>query len=218
WGRDGRGRLVAAGACLGAAALVKQVAALHGPVYALALLLRRQTAAPSGPKARTPGERGLGVLALALRGPARRGPAAGVVGAQGGGRAAFEDVFRYGPALATDTPADPKAPPLLVRWLTGNADPAGRLPWPFGRTDYLVWWGTGTWPFWLAGVPSVLWLALGRGADGPRRLVAAWTLSAWVQVALPRLFWQHYYLLPLPGLAVALAVFLCDPLPPARSP
>jgi 4-amino-4-deoxy-L-arabinose transferase-like glycosyltransferase len=63
----------------------------------------------------------------------------------------------------------------------------------------------------------LLWLAFGRGADGPRRLVAAWTLSAWVQVALPRLFWQHYYLLPLPGLAVAVAVFLVDMLSRARS-
>src|SRR5262249_28594046 len=153
WGRDGRGRLLAAGACLGAAALVKQVAALHGPVYAVALLLRRQTAAPDGLKARTPGERSADVLALVLGVFAVWGLAAAVVVGQGAGRAAYEDVFRYGPALATDTPADPKAPPLLVRWFTGNADPAGQLPWPFGRTDYLVWWGTGSWPFWLAGVP-----------------------------------------------------------------
>src|SRR3954447_12234428 len=39
WDRPGRGRLFAAGACLGAAALVKQVAALNGPVFATALLL-----------------------------------------------------------------------------------------------------------------------------------------------------------------------------------
>ena len=43
-----------------------------------------------------------------------------------------------------------------------------------------------------------------------RRLVAAWTVSAWVQVALPGLFWAHYYLLPVPGLALAVAVFLAD--------
>ncbi len=45
-----------------------------------------------------------------------------------------------------------------------------------------------------------------------RRLDAAWTVSAWIQVALPGLFWQHYYLLPLPGLTVAVAVHLADSL------
>ena len=28
----------------------------------------------------------------------------------------------------------------FIRWITGNADPTGQLPWPFGTTDYLVWW------------------------------------------------------------------------------
>src|SRR5205823_1440521 len=65
-------------------------------------------------------------------------------------------------------------------------------------------------PLWLAAVPSVGWLLFGRGTSGPRRLAAAWTLSAWVQVALPGLFWQHYYLLPVPGLALAVAVFFAD--------
>ncbi|MHC5538017.1 ArnT family glycosyltransferase, partial [Singulisphaera rosea] len=35
-------------------------------------------------------------------------------------------------------------------------------------------------------------------------------LSAWVQVALPGLFWQHYYLLPLPGIAIATATYLAE--------
>ena len=55
------------------------------------------------------------------------------------------------------------APPGVIRWVTGNADPLGRLPWPFGTTDYLVWWATASWPLWLASVPSLAFLLLGRG-------------------------------------------------------
>ena len=114
-------------------------------------------------------------------------------------------------------PTDPRAPPVLVRWFTGNADPDGLLPWPIGRSDYLVWWGNGTWPVWLAAVPSLAWLLLGRGTNARRRLLAVWVLSAWVQVALPRLFWPHYYLLPVPGMAVGVAVVFGDLIAAARS-
>ncbi len=124
----------------------------------------------------------------------------------------------YGAALARDTPPEPNAPPFFVRWVTGNADPRGRLPWPFGReTDYLVWWGTGSWPLWLVAVPAVAWLGLARSSSPSRRLVACWTASAWVQVAMPGLFWAHYYLLPVPGLALGVAVMLADGLARARS-
>src|SRR6185437_11821125 len=79
-----------------------------------------------------------------------------------------------------------------------------------GTTNYLVWWGTGSWPLWLVSVPAVLYLAFGTGSDAKRRLAAGWTLTAWLQVALPGLFWQHYYLLPTPGVAIAVAVALSD--------
>jgi hypothetical protein len=55
----------------------------------------------------------------------------------------------------------------------------------------------------------MIWLLLGP-SGAPRRVVAGWTISAWIQVGLPRLFWQHYYLLPLPGIAIGVAVFLAD--------
>jgi len=210
WDKTGRGRIGAAGACLGLAALVKQVVALNGPLYAVALLLRRETPTEGGTRPRTVADRVWDVVALGLGGLAVWGLAASVLVAQGAARPAYDDVIRYAGASATDIPVDPKAPPFLVRWVTGNADPNGTLPWPFGSTNYLVWWGTGSWPFWLAAVPALFGLALGRGTNGPRRLVAAWTLSAWVQVALPRHFWAHYYLLPLPGMAVAVAVYLGD--------
>ena len=54
-------------------------------------------------------------------------------------------------------------------------------------------------------MPSLAWLAIGN-RSGPRLLLVAWTLSAWVQVALPGLFWAHYYLLPLPGIALAVSI------------
>ena len=74
-----------------------------------------------------------------------------------------------------------------ITLLTGNADPRGQLPWPFGNTDYLVWWATGSWPLWLASIPSLAYLIFGRPTDARRLLAAGWTCSAWVQVALPGL-------------------------------
>jgi hypothetical protein len=248
WDRPGRAWLVASGAALGAACLVKQTALLNGPLYAAALLFRQRAsgksrepdrpgtrvagAESSTPRGGRPSPRGVEDSAPATRANRGRwrdilalivgfavvvGLAVVVLIVQGAGASAFDDVVRYGRALAADTPAPPNAPPWPVRWVTGNADPEGRLPWPFGRTDYLVWWGTGTWPIWLAAVPGVFWLAFARNSDAPRRLMAAWTLAAWVQVALPGLFWQHYYLLPVPGLALAVALWLTDHLARVRS-
>ncbi len=208
WDRTGRWPLFAAGVCLGAAALVKQFAILPIVIFGPALLL----------KAGTPGESrrqrisrsvidlavlGLGVLSLAVL-------SAGILVAQGAGRDAFEDIFQYGRALATETLPEPGAPPALVRWVTGNADPAGRLPWPFGTTDYLVWWGTASWPLWLASIPCLVYLLLGRGTTAGRRLAAGWAIACWAQVALPGLYWQHYYLLPTAGAAIAVAVCFGD--------
>ncbi len=210
WGRAGRLPIVATGACLGAACLVKQVAIAHVPVFAAALLMRRTFTSPKGAVARPPLARVLDLLALLVGFGAVLCLAAVVLAAQGAGRAAFEDVIVYGATMAAETPPEPHAPPGWVRLFTGNSDPSGRLPWPFGKTDYLVWWGSGTWPLWFASIPALAWLAFGPTSAAGRRLVAAWTLSAWVQVALPGLFWAHYYLLPMPGLALAVAVFLAD--------
>ncbi len=210
WGRARRLPILAAGACLGAACLVKQVAIAHVPVFAVALLLRRTCTSPEGTVVRPSSARTLDLLALIAGFAAVSCVAAGVLTAQGAGRAAFEDVIVYGSTMAAETPPDPHAPPGWVRWVTGNADPSGRLPWPFGKTDYLVWWGTGTWPLWLASIPALGWLAFGPATTAGRRLVAAWTASAWVQVGLPGLFWAHYYLLPVPGMALAVAIFLAD--------
>lgn len=233
WDRPGRARLLAAGASLGAACLVKQVAITHWLVFVVALVLRSQPTGAAGVRSRWIRLRDAIDLTAGLL--LVVSVAAIVLMVQGAGPAAFDDVIRYGGALATDTPPEPNAPSRWVRWVTGNADPRnGQLPPPFGRTNYLVWWGTGTWPFWLAGIPAIAWLAVGRppralgrrdaaipeNVDAPAgrmdsrraqgRLVAAWTLSAWVQVALPGLFWPHYYLLPLAGLAIAIAAFLTD--------
>ena len=203
--RARRGWLALAGAGVALGFLVKQVAALAGPLFALALLL----ATP--PPGAALWRRVLGDWLALLGGfvlPCLL--AAGVLLAQGAGRDAWADIVEYGSALATIKVPDPGAPARLVRWVTGNADPGGHLPPPFGKTDYLVWWGLGAWPTWLASLPATAWYLLRRRGSSRDRLVALWTLGAWAQVALPGLFWQHYYLLPTPGVALVLALATAD--------
>ncbi len=195
-----------AGALVALASLVKQVAALHGPVYALALLVIDRGERPEG------GRRGWArfgdLAALALGFAIPWAMAGGILAWQGAGPDAWEDIVGYGSALATAKVASPRDPHKFLQWFAGRADPQGRFPWPFGGTDYLAWWGTGTWPLWVAAVPGLAWMLARRGST--RRLAAAWTLAAWAQVALPGLFWQHYYLLPTAGVALAVALPLAS--------
>ncbi len=208
WSRC-RWPIVAAGACVGAAALVKQVAMLPAVVYVVALALRRRGDSRDRGE---PGwrERGCDVTCLALGLVLVISLAASILVVQGAGAAAYVDIMQYGRALATDTLHEPGAPSGLVRWLTGNADPVGQLPWPFGSTSYLVWWGTGSWPLWLVAVPSIVYLLGAPRSSAARRLTAAWTLAACLQVILPGLYWQHYYLLPTPGIALVVGTTLAD--------
>jgi 4-amino-4-deoxy-L-arabinose transferase-like glycosyltransferase len=227
--RPGKRYVFLAGLALGAAALVKQVAITHLLVYAIAILFWSDESRTSRLKR---------LLVLGGGFAAVWAVAAAVLTAQGAGWTAYDDIVRYGGALAAETPPEANAPPFFVRWITGNSDPRnGNLPWPFGKTDWLVWWGTGTWPIWVAAAPALLWLASSmrrltktnaqpsdqkeiddsdravlsdRTVRRQRRLVVAWTLSAWIQVALPGLFWAHYYLLPLPGVALALGIAFAD--------
>jgi 4-amino-4-deoxy-L-arabinose transferase-like glycosyltransferase len=200
--------LIAAGACVGLAALVKQVGAVQGLVYAIFVLLPRAEDIQEGEPIRRPfsarlidaASLALGFLIVWIIG-------LGVVIAQGAGASAYEDIVRFARAMTTDLPPSPNAPPLLVRWLTGNADPQGKLPWPFGSTDYYVWWGAGLWPLWLASVPATIRLGFG---DRTRQLLAAWVVSAWLQILLPGMYWQHYYLLAVPGAALAVSIWLAD--------
>ena len=130
-------------------------------------------------------------------------------------RDAQADVIEYSRALAADTPPDAKAPPFFYRWLTGNADPRnGRLPWPFGRTDWLVWWGAGSWPIVvLCPLLAIAFLLKYRklGLQDPSEsrqgvnysiiLVLFW-LSCWLMIIMPGLYWQHYYMLLAPPSAL----------------
>src|SRR5262249_47164644 len=50
------------------------------------------------------------------------------------------------------------------------------------------------------------YLLFGRGTTAERRLTAGWAVAAWAQVTLPGLYWQHYYLLPIAGSAIAVGV------------
>ena len=199
--------LIVAGICVALASLVKQVAAMHGVIYALAVILADRGRDGGKTGLRILGKLGdLGALAIGFAVPWVL--AVAVLRVQGAGSAAYEDIVTYGSALATIKVPEPHAPSKLVRWFAGNADPGGMLPPPFGRTKYLVWWGTGSWPLWLAAVPATAWLLLSRKSGVDRRLVSGWVLSSWVQVALPGLFWQHYYLLPTPGVALVVGVAL----------
>ena len=208
WDHASRWSLFGSGMCLGAATLVKQVAIAPLVIFVAALAWRAWTLeAGLQNKIRRclidVASLGLGLfLVLAA--------AATILIAQGAGRSAAVDIFQYGRALATDTLPEPNAPLAVLRPITGNADPAGRLPWPFGTTDYLVWWGCGSWPLWLVSIPALAYLLLHPRQTLERRLVAAWTLAAWAQVTLPGLYWPHYYLLPIAGTAIAVAVSLAD--------
>jgi 4-amino-4-deoxy-L-arabinose transferase-like glycosyltransferase len=213
WDRGDRRWIVGAGVGLGAAALVKQVALAHALVFVPALFVRAWRSDTRGPRQGL-----LDVLAFSLGVSAIVAVAMTIVMARGGGRSAYEDIVLQARALATDTLPEVNAPSPAIRWLTGNSDPKGRLPWPFGSTDYLVWWGTGSWPLWLVSLPAVAYLIVGPGSDSRRRLAAGWTLTAWMQVVLPGLYWQHYYLLPIPGVAIAVAVALAELASGSRSP
>jgi 4-amino-4-deoxy-L-arabinose transferase-like glycosyltransferase len=208
WDRADRWTLVASGVCLGAATLVKQVAIAPAIVFVGALAYRAVTQEPGTLRklVRLLLDAGSFVLGLA----AIIVVASAILMARGAGGSAYDDIFRYGRALATDTLADPNAPSGLVHWLTGNADPKGQLPWPFGTTDYLVWWATGSWPLWLVSIPSLAYCLLKPAAATGRPLVACWTLAAWGEVALPGLYWPHYYLLPIAGTAIVVAVSASD--------
>ena len=208
WDRSSRWSFVGSGVCLGAATLVKQVAIAPVIVFVVALVWRAWTHEHGWQRKIRRclfdvASFGTGLfLVLAT--------AATILIAQGAGSSAAVDIFQYGRALATDTLPEPNAPLTILRPITGNADPIGRLPWPFGTTDYLVWWGTGSWPLWLVSIPALAYLLLNARQTLERRVVAGWTLAAWAQVVLPGLYWPHYYLLPIAGTAISVAVCLAD--------
>lgn len=111
------------------------------------------------------------------------------------------DVLEYSRAMAAGTPPDAKAPPSIYRWLTGNSDPrSGRLPWPFGQTDWLVWWGAGSWPVLLISpfLAMILLIRKNTNTYSPGRVILFHWLACWMMIILPGLYWQHYYLLLAP--------------------
>jgi 4-amino-4-deoxy-L-arabinose transferase-like glycosyltransferase len=208
WDQPDRWYLCTSGVCLGAATLIKQVAIVPALVFGVTLLIARPARDDRPRRRLTQGV--VDILAFGLGLATIVVVAASILIVSGAGESAFADIFQYGRALTTDTLPEVHAPPSLIRWITGNADPGGRLPWPFGTTDYLVWWGTGSWPLWLASVPAMVYLLLSPKTTPARRLVAFWTISAWAQVTLPGLYWQHYYLLPIAGVAISVAVCFTD--------
>lgn len=200
--RGGRLAPLLAGALLSGAILIRPSSAVMGLLYVWAALTGRREASFQ--------KRLQCLVAIVVGASLVVATALAVLWTQGVGSALRENVWDAALALVRDTEAPPHAPPWYARWLTGNTDPRnGRLPWPFGQTDWLVWWGTGTWPLWIAGSVGALWLARRRQSP-ERRWLAAWVALAWVQVVLPRQYWPHYYLLPTPGLALASGLLLVE--------
>ena len=199
--------LVGVGFLVGLATLVKQPSASHGLVFAgfVALDRTRPIRGRCVDLARLAG--GFMAACVLILG--------GLLLYQGAGASAYECIITFAEATRSDIAPAANAPPFLVRLVAGNADPQGALPWPFGKTTYYAWWGAGLWPLWLAGVVATGRLILGRGGEGSgsaslRRLVGWFAISCWVQVALPGQFWQHYYLLAVPGTVLAASVWLAD--------
>ncbi len=209
-GVHGRIGPLVAGILLGLAILIKQMMVVHLAVAVMALTLPGLV--PGGFRCRIGA-----VLWLAIGVALPCASTAFWLGINGSGSAAFQDIVGFGAAIATDLPPAESAPPGWYRWLTGNADPEGDLPWPFGRTDYLVWWGAGCWPIWailpLATIALVIGDRVGNVGSstysvgsGDRSLVAAWSLAAASEVILPGQYWQHYYLLLAPFAGLCLGV------------
>ncbi len=202
-----RGRVssIFGGVWLACAILVKPVAATNGIVALWDVLFNRRLRRA----ARTPLPARLAELSLFCLGGAIVSSAAlAILYFQHALADGYEDCIVYARALAESLPAEAYQPSSWVRWLTGNAAPSNRLPWPFGLSTDLVWWGAGLYPVWTASLP-VAGLLLFSRVEG-KRLLALWYLSAWVQVVSPRLYWQHYYMLLLPPLAISFAVSLVD--------
>ena len=127
-GIAGRRWLILAGACVALASLVKQVAALHGLIYVLAVLFLDRSDPTDLSYARKLGSKLADLVALAAGFLSTWGLAVGVLWVQGAGPSAFEDIVTYGSALATIKVPDTHAPSKFIRWFAGNADPDGVLP------------------------------------------------------------------------------------------
>ena len=183
--------LLSSGVFIGLAATVKQVALIG--LFPIVFEFARSKSMP-GRKLR-----GIGMCVAGFVVP--WAVAFAILAGQGALGEARADIFEYSQALARDTPADPVAPSFAYRWLTGNADPRnGSLPWPFGRTDWLVWWGTGTWPLHaLTLIVFVVSLKFAPARATPVTRLLLWQYAvAWGMIILPGLYWQHYYLLLAP--------------------
>lgn len=193
---------VAAGAALACGVLVKQVAAVQWAVGALIILGTARR--PTDDRAPSPF---IDLAAFTGGAVAIAAITAAWLLSQGTIALAFDDIVRFGGALATDTLPEPNAPSRWIRWFTGNSAPDGALPPPFGSSDYVAWWGAGTWPFWVASALATFTLLAGKWTL-PRVSMLAWLVLSWLQVLMPGLYWAHYYLLPMPAASLIIAVGL----------
>jgi hypothetical protein len=131
--------------------------------------------------------------------------------ARGAHREFAHAVFVYGPTLASEASralvqqhaADDAANlPAVIARLVENYPSLWRLVWlARGNPQLQVWWGSGSWPLILLASGSTF-IALCCGRIERFWLCAASVAVAYAEIVWTGLFWQHYYVIPVPGLAI----------------
>ena len=216
--------LVTIGALLGAAAGIKQVAGLYAG-YAMLTLVVLPVLRGAGWKA---GLQGLGALCVGLVMPWLA--MAGYCFFKGEIDAFWHAVFVYAPEVAREASASLYRTYAHAYWLSSFPSSASDgLSWPgsmvvqvplgsatrinarllvlaqwllLGNPMANAWWGTVIWPVLLLAIRQAL-----RAAVAPHRIpgsafVAGWFAVTVAAIAWPGLFWQHYYMLLVPVVAV----------------
>jgi 4-amino-4-deoxy-L-arabinose transferase-like glycosyltransferase len=197
-----------AGLSVGCASAIKQVAALFLPVFALWLLVEHVRGG-SGPRAFL----GRSITALVAGASIPWLACVAFVFAQGVLAEFYHAVFVYAHALAgdaamalrqefvqTDVLRISQQHPGLGHLLAGRP---WLLPmWLFltGNPKATAWWGTGIWPLLVLSGGGAIYLLVTRRR--PATLVFGYTGVASLAVCWPGLFWQHYYMLLLPGVVL----------------
>jgi 4-amino-4-deoxy-L-arabinose transferase-like glycosyltransferase len=125
----------------------------------------------------------------------------------------YNAVFVYAPALATDAAAKLRQEFIQTEVLRiSQQHPGlGRLlaeqPWLLsnwlfltGNPQATAWWGAGIWPLLVLSGGGGIYLIVRKRR--PTALVLGYTGAACLAICWPGLFWQHYYMLLLPGVVL----------------
>ncbi len=203
-----------AGIAAGCTAAIKQVAGLYVAIYAVWIwqILRR------------------GNFGIAQRLHLLAGLVGGwlipwfvcmaFVAQQGVTKEFFHSVFRYAPTLAKEAAAGVRrdfgdkeiarmvaAHPMLADAIRQFPSLLSAVWFVRGNPDATAWWGKGIWPLLaFAGAVSTYFLVRPLRRTRVFNLVLWFILVSAVAIFWPGLFWQHYYMLSLPGIVLMAAL------------